>query len=526
MIEFFSWYRSAPPSGAPWLVVGKGPSYERIGAVNVGEFRVFALNHAIALLKAEVAHLIDLDVVDACGEALLSNAGVVVMPWVPHVGQRPGDKTLEETLETSPVLAQLDAEGRLLWYNKIGSRRVVPVRPGSPPVKVVNFSAEAAYALLGAAGATVIRSVGIDGGASYADPFRSLGTLLQNDQPSFDSQFAGIAESVFAYGIDAAPVGVEAPVRVFVAATEVQMLSVKVLEYSIRRRSSISAVVTPMHITAPAQRMPMPVEPANWPRTPFSFQRFMIPELAGYAGHAVYLDSDMQVFSDIRELWCTDMQGRQLLTTSPDGNDGRKPQYSVMLLDCSKLSWKIEDIVAAMDAGDLTYATLMHDMCLAPDKAADLNAGWNSLEKFQHGKTRLVHYTDMDTQPWIYAFNPLGYLWVRDLIAAVDQGFISLDLIREHARLGWVRPTLPWQVEHRMEDAHLLPKEILALDRFFVPPFHGLHAEHRKGLRMGWQKLKARLRHWSDRSVLLSRAYKAVFVYRRRVMNRLRSWLR
>ena len=58
--------------------------------------------------------------------------------------------------------------------------------------------------------------------------------------------------------------------------------------------------------------MPLAVE--NRPRTPFSFQRFLIPELCGYSGKAIYLDADMQVFRDIRELWNYDFSGCDLQT--------------------------------------------------------------------------------------------------------------------------------------------------------------------------------------------------------------------
>ena len=49
--------------------------------------------------------------------------------------------------------------------------------------------------------------------------------------------------------------------------------------------------------------IPTPATPANRPRTPFSFQRFLIPELCGFKGRGIYVDSDMQVFEDIRGLW-------------------------------------------------------------------------------------------------------------------------------------------------------------------------------------------------------------------------------
>ena len=80
MIDFFDWYRNneARLRGRPWLVVGKGPSYRQVEAIDLSAFNVFALNHAIAGIRADVAHLIDLDVVDACGEQLLAHSGLPI----------------------------------------------------------------------------------------------------------------------------------------------------------------------------------------------------------------------------------------------------------------------------------------------------------------------------------------------------------------------------------------------------------------------------------------------------------------
>jgi hypothetical protein len=77
----------------------------------------------------------------------------------------------------------------------------------------------------------------------------------------------------------------------------------------------------------------------------------------------------------------------------------------------------------------------------------------------------------MTIQPWVSRENPLGYLWVRDLIEAVDSGFIPMDYVRDHVTRGWIRPSLLYQIEHRIEDARLMRPEAVALDDSFVPPY-------------------------------------------------------
>jgi hypothetical protein len=251
-----------------------------------------------------------------------------------------------------------------------------------------------------------------------------------------------------------------------VATTEAQMLAVKVLEYSIRKHTSMSVVVTPMHSAGP--EIPTPRDPKKQPRTPFSFQRFLIPQLMDWKGRAIYLDSDMQVFRDMRQLWSYPMNGAQLLAAREPGRTGRRPQFSVMLLDCASLDWNIRDIVKALDEDRLTYEQLMWEMKIADRIRADIDPSWNSLERYDEGKTRLLHYTDMNTQPWVSLRNPLGYLWVRDLLATIDTGLITREYVEEHVRQGWVRPSLLFQIDHRFEDTVLLPRAARNLDRNFV----------------------------------------------------------
>jgi hypothetical protein len=498
--NFFDWYRSQDVTGGqrPWLVLGKGPSFALIKNMDTSAFSTFGLNHVVSEMKVDIAHMIDLDVVEHCADVLLDNARYVLMPWFPHVNNKPGKRSLEQLAKDVSVLARFALQGRLLWYNKAGS----PLQGSSPPVSVIYFSAEAPYALLGMAGVKTIRSLGIDGGAAYAGNFSGLSTLLANGQPSFDKQFQEIAKSIMTYKIDAAPLNVESPIRIYVATMEEQMLAVKVLEYSIRKHASMTTEVIPMHISG--IDMPRPQSPANWPRTPFSFQRFLIPQMAGYRGHAIYLDSDMQVFSDIRELWCYEMNGNHLLSVAPPVEGDRKPQYSVMLLDCNKLQWRITDIVKSLDEGDFTYEDLMYRMEVAERQAPRIPVEWNSLERYIPGRTKLIHYTDMDTQPWIFARHPLGYIWVRDLLEAIDNGFISREYVLEHIENGWVRPSLRYQVEKKIEDALLLPRHVLDLDKGYSPPYHKLHRHAATAWTNGHVYIKAMARHVLSHSSMLT----------------------
>lgn len=472
MQSFFSWFANAfANKEQPWLILGKGPSFSKLPDFDISSFGTISLNHAVRERPVDIAHIIDFDVVDQCGESLLHNARVLVMPWHPHVHNKSSPETLEDMVCSNSILFRLKNEGRLLWYNLSTAK---DHRVDGPVVRVRYFSAEAALNLLAAAGVRQVRSLGVDGGASYSFRFDDLKdkTLLANSRTSFDDQFQEIARAILTTGVDYAPLDMESPIRVFVAATEAQMLAVKVLEYSIKKHTSMTAEVFPMHRSK--IEIPMPREKKNQPRTPFSFQRFLIPELMNWHGRAIYLDSDMQVFKDMRELWTLPFNGAQLLAAREPGDTGRRPQFSVTVLDCSKLKWRISEIVCALDDGRLSYEDLMYRMTVADDIRVEIDSSWNSLEHYVAGETALLHYTDMDRQPWVSRANSLGHLWVAELIEAIDSGFIRRELVDEDISRGWVRPSLAWQIEHRVTETTALPREVQRLDIDFSAPYQSL----------------------------------------------------
>jgi hypothetical protein len=117
---------------------------------------------------------------------------------------------------------------------------------------------------------------------------------------------------------------------------------------------------------------------------------------------------------------------------------------SVMLLDCSRLDWDIEQIIGDLDAGKYTYAELLFDMCLVePDEIADdIPPEWNHLEHYEPGVTKLVHYTVVPTQPWKNDKNPLADLWTPAFEEAKAAGLVRLDEVDRLARKGHIKRSL------------------------------------------------------------------------------------
>ncbi len=428
MIELMEWARTVQLPPRPWLVLGKGPTFSRRGEFDLGQYNLVSLNHVVREMKVHVAHMIDVDVVEACGPRLLEHCDWLLMPRRPHVNFDPSRVLLlEDFVSAIPVLRELDARGRLVWYNLSSG----PPVGDSPVIRASFFSSEAALNVLAAIGARTVRSLGVDGGRAYSPDFRDLEgkTRLAAGQPSFDLQFRKIAETVIEAGLDYAPL-VE-PLRIFVGTDRESMIATRVLEYSIRKHASRPVEVVPM-LDLP---VPMPRDEANRPRTGFSFSRFLIPGLCNYRGRALYLDADMQVFADVAELWDIPFGPHKVLCTNqPEPpaawknfsffHPGR--QMSVMMLDCSRLDWDIREIVRGLDEGKYDYRRLMFDLCVVPpDEIADaLPPAWNHLEHFEPGKTRLLHYTVGPTQPWRNDENPLRGIWEECYREAVEAGAV------------------------------------------------------------------------------------------------------
>jgi hypothetical protein len=134
-------------------------------------------------------------------------------------------------------------------------------------------------------------------------------------------------------------------------------------------------------------------------------------------------------------------------------------------------------------------------MWLAKHIRVDIDPEWNALERFSVRETALLHFTDMNTQPWVSQENPLGYLWVGDLLEATDAGVIATDFVKQEIAAGHVRPSLIYQVENRIRDSLLLPVKARRMDQSFVPPYRSLPKHNGSPWLHPARRLRALLRH-------------------------------
>lgn len=259
------------------------------------------------------------------------------------------------------------------------------------------------------------------------------------------------------------------PIRVYVGAVHSHQLLFEVLRWSIRRQTQRSVQVLSLgELLGPDLVLPKRAE--NRPGTPFSFQRFAVPMLAGWRGRALYVDSDQLVLRDIAELHDRPMRfGARLLRRARRGPDGRpgKRASSVMLMQCDRLrDWSPQRIADDLDRGRYSYERLMK---LGPIwLKGSFPRHWNSFDHYEPGRTGLLHYTSKPRQPWLNRGHPYEAPWFEALFSGLDAGEVSAQAVEDALARGWARPSLAWQVEHREPDSRRVPPGLHPGDAAFM----------------------------------------------------------
>lgn len=246
--------------------------------------------------------------------------------------------------------------------------------------------------------------------------------------------------------------GTQLPVTVFIGSGEASLLERKVLMYSLRKNSRRELDIRVFNGThnsveregALPMAAPMPLRVKYYNVTEFSNYRFLIPQLCGYSGRAIWLDSDMVCLGDIGELFDTPMEDLDLLAKAEAYGEAQTAQWglSVALFDCVRCRFDIDRYFEEIEQGQYGYGDL-HQMTpkfLAkhPLKVGPLDPRWNEFDRYD-SDTRLIHYTNLFTQPWKCRSHPYGDLWFQYFEEARKAGYITnrdieLTLVRSYAR--------------------------------------------------------------------------------------------
>jgi hypothetical protein len=115
---------------------------------------------------------------------------------------------------------------------------------------------------------------------------------------------------------------------------------------------------------------------------------------------------------------------------------------SVLLLDCEKSRFDLEQIVDEIDALKYSYSEFTRFaaayLAVHPHEIRELDPVWNTFDRHDE-KTKLIHYTSLMQQPWRVPGHPYAALWFRMFREAVEAGSITETDIHKATCRGYAR---------------------------------------------------------------------------------------
>lgn len=245
------------------------------------------------------------------------------------------------------------------------------------------------------------------------------------------------------------------PIRVFIGSGEASLLERKVLIYSLRKHTRGDLDIYVFNGTHNAVEFndqapflaPMSLSVKYRNVTEFSLYRYLIPQLCNYQGKAIYLDSDIVCLTDIGELFRTAVDDYDFLAKSEayTTSGGDLWGLSVMLINCDRCRFDLEAIMQEIDQGKYSYTdfSCMGQAFLAhrPYQIGKLDPRWNVFDYYD-SETKLIHYTNLHTQPWKHPNHPYGDLWFQYFNEAIAAGFVTERDIQLSLDRSYVRQTI------------------------------------------------------------------------------------
>ncbi|MEC7839867.1 MAG: glycosyltransferase [Chlamydiota bacterium] len=228
------------------------------------------------------------------------------------------------------------------------------------------------------------------------------------------------------------------PIKIFIGTEPAQWLPTEVLKRSILTRTKTEVEFCDLIGIDLGLRLKM--------YTGFSFYRYAIPEKSDYKGRSLYLDADMVVLGDIADLHNLDMNGHNALARIRN-----KETYftSVMLMDCAKLKhWKVKEWVALINAGLTSYSGCMSGgpSGMNHDDFGPLPEEWNHFDHYDD-TTKLIHYTNVPTQPWKRPGHPYRGAFLSELKAALDDGTVTEKAVEKEIQAKHIYPNILHDME-------------------------------------------------------------------------------
>jgi mitochondrial fission protein ELM1 len=195
--------------------------------------------------------------------------------------------------------------------------------------------------------------------------------------------------------------------------------------------------------------------------TGFTNYRFAIPDFADGSGTAIYNDVDQIYLADPGKLFDLPLGEHGFLSIAE--NDS-----SVMVMNCKKMQsvWTIQR------ARHERKNTLLKDALNIPNLWGKLEPEWNARdEEYVEGKSAVLHYTALHTQPWnpfpqefVYQESPVGYVWDTLEKSANETGFQLFSRTQPSSQFSQLVEMVSEKKEARNAADHIFTKKPNKLD--------------------------------------------------------------
>lgn len=229
------------------------------------------------------------------------------------------------------------------------------------------------------------------------------------------------------------------PIRVFIGTDDTQAVPTAVLKHSILARTDAAVEFTEL------RDLRTGLEDRFY--TGFSFYRWSIPGYCDFAGRALYLDADIVVLCDLRELWDMPLgdhshlcRPRPPLGLRRWGIERLGGAYSsVMVIDCARARhWDFGAWCERAASDPRFYREIM--WCLpgsaTAERRGNLPRAFNDLDRFKRNRTKIIHYTDLRNQPWKKTGHRCEHVFRRALRAACEAGAVDVETVRGDVARG------------------------------------------------------------------------------------------
>lgn len=251
-----------------------------------------------------------------------------------------------------------------------------------------------------------------------------------------------------------------------VGMTDDQELSYLVLEHSIKRYLSDDKLVDIIRLStleAPDLKLKRKEQ-----RTPFSLQRFLLARQVVSSNYdfGLYLDSDMLLLSDVSKIVdYMNSSKYEIETVNVEQDWKRRAQTSVMVMTRTGAQ-QLESQLNLYINDKISYDELMYLQKI--EFGRSIPAKWNSLE-FLDSDTKLIHWTDVDTQPWLSKGNPNAGVWYSGLHHFLSHNRSHEKELLKQIELGNVLPSLREIADYSPSISRFQPVNAFK-DLFFIPP--------------------------------------------------------